>query len=391
MSWWTPNIDQNFTFYEKARFILLWRYSLIFITTLPILALLNLDLDIRASIIFSVLFCIAVFALYFLHKFKRTQPMFWLFIISASSGLIYSMYSLKSTLHYSDFVWILCIILLAFIGVKYIYALIIVGVYTSVIAHFIFFELNEHLASLHIRNNAELISLIIEILLAFIIMCTLIDQNIKFQSYSFSELKKTNEILERRNQENVTLLKEIHHRVKNNLQIVVSLLRLQREKQHTNSDRDALGDAIKRVMSISLIHNKLYSSNELSKIMFDEYVRSLIDEISSFHLGTKQINLDLNNEIENVELNAMIPLGLIINELLTNSIKHSPIENASIDIKMTFKITDEKLLQFTYVDNGVWRDKDQSGLGLELIDSLSDQLEGEIEREGSQFELKFKI
>ena len=222
-------------------------------------------------------------------------------------------------------------------------------------------------------------------------MCTLIDQNIKFQSYSFSELKKTNEILERRNQENVTLLKEIHHRVKNNLQIVVSLLRLQREKQHTNSDRDALGDAIKRVMSISLIHNKLYSSNELSKIMFDEYFSSLIDEISSFHLETKQINLDLNNEIENVELNAMIPLGLIINELLTNSIKHSPIENASIDIKMTFKITDEKLLQFTYVDNGVWRDKDQSGLGLELIDSLSDQLEGELEREGSQFELKFKI
>jgi len=144
-------------------------------------------------------------------------------------------------------------------------------------------------------------------------------------------------------------------------------------------------------MSISLIHNKLYSSNELSKIMFDEYVRSLIDEISSFHLGTKQINLDLNNEIEKVELNAMIPLGLIINELLTNSIKHSPIENASIDIKMTFKITDEKLLQFTYVDNGVWRDKDQSGLGLELIDSLSDQLEGELERVGSQFELKFKI
>lgn len=222
-------------------------------------------------------------------------------------------------------------------------------------------------------------------------MCTLIDQNIKFQSYSFSELKKTNEILERRNQENVTLLKEIHHRVKNNLQIVVSLLRLQREKQHTNSDRDALGDAIKRVMSISLIHNKLYSSNELSKIMFDEYFSSLIDEISSFHLETKQINLDLNNEIENVELNAMIPLGLIINELLTNSIKHSPIENASIDIKMTFKIADEKLLQFTYVHNGVWRDKDQSGLGLELIDSLSDQLEGELEREGSQFELKFKI
>ncbi len=390
MNWWTPKIASDVNYYDKGRYILMWRICLLFIFVLSLLAILNINTDSIVSFIYGSEAVISIFALWFLHKYKNTRFLFWLFTVSASGFIIYSMYSIEHTLHYSDFTWILCIILFAFIGLQYKYALVFVLLHLLVIAHFSFFELNHHLTALRPRTDFELITVMIEMSFAFLIMCALLYQNIQFQNFALSELKITHEKLEKQNEENVMLLKEIHHRVKNNLQIVISILRMQRDKLHDNHIKEELDNAVKRVMAISLIHNKLYKSKELSSIRFDKYVEQLIEEICSFHEGTTDIEYQLNIDVTSMEINNMIPLGLIINELVTNSIKHSNDAGKKVKIYIAFTEITSGSIQFDYQDNGEWIESSDLGLGLELIESLNDQLEGSLERIGTKYCLKFK-
>lgn len=390
MNWWNPDIDPNFNYYEKGRFILIWRISLMFAFVLTLLAVLNIGEKSIVGFIYGAEGVVSIFALFYLYKFRNPKPIFWVFTLTATGFIVYSMYALKHTLHYSDFMWMMCIILFAFIGLKYKYALIFVGIHLLVIAHFSFFELNEHLNSLRPRTFYELLTVTIEMSFAFVVMSALIYQNIEFQAHGLSELRKTHNALEKKNEENVTLLKEIHHRVKNNLQIVVSLLRMQREKIPASETREELDNAVKRVMAISLIHNKLYKSNELSSICFDNYVQHLIEEICSFHEDTKKIEYELINDIKNLDMNTMIPLGLIINELVTNSIKHAHDENNTIKISLKFEKEKNGLINMIYFDNGTWKENTEKGLGVELIESLNNQLEGVLEREGSKYNIQFK-
>lgn len=361
-----------------------------FAFVLTLLAILNIGEKSIVGFIYGAEGVVSIFALFYLYKFRNPKPIFWVFTLTATGFIVYSMYALKHTLHYSDFMWMMCIILFAFIGLKYKYALIFVGIHLLVIAHFSFFELNEHLNSLRPRTFYELLTVTIEMSFAFVIMSALIYQNIEFQAHGLSELRKTHKVLEKKNEENVTLLKEIHHRVKNNLQIVVSLLRMQREKIPASETREELDNAVKRVMAISLIHNKLYKSNELSSICFDNYVQRLIEEICSFHEDTKKIEYELINDIKNLDMNTMIPLGLIINELVTNSIKHAHDENNTIKISLKFEKEKNGLINMTYFDNGTWKENTEKGLGVELIESLNNQLEGVLEREGSKYNIQFK-
>lgn len=390
MNWWTPNIGENLNYYDKGRYLLMWRVCVLFSFVLSLLAVLNINSDSIVAIIYGIEAFISIFAIWFLHKYKNTRALFWIFTLTASGFVVYSMYAIKHTLHYSDLAWILCIILFAFIGLQYKYALIFVGLHLLVIVHFSFFELNEHLEALRPRSNFELATVAIEMAFAFLVMCALIYQNIKFQTYALGELKKTHVELERQNEENVTLLKEIHHRVKNNLQIVVSLLRMQRAKLPANETREELDNAVKRVMAISLIHNKLYNSNELSTIRFDNYVERLIEEICSFHRDTTDVDYEFETNITQMDMNSMIPLGLIINELVTNSIKHAHEDGRPVHISLKFDNSSDGYVNLIYKDNGEWKEAEDNGLGLELIESLNNQLEGILERNGSSYNIKFK-
>ncbi len=165
---------------------------------------------------------------------------------------------------------------------------------------------------------------------------------------------------------------------------------MQRDTLHDNHIKEELDNAVKRVMAISLIHNKLYKSKELSSIRFDKYVEQLIEEICSFHEGTTDIEYQLNIDVTSMEINNMIPLGLIINELVTNSIKHSNDAGKKVKIYIAFTEITSGSIQFDYQDNGEWIESSDLGLGLELIESLNEQLEGSLERIGTKYCLKFK-
>ena len=139
-----------------------------------------------------------------------------------------------------------------------------------------------------------------------------------------TQLKKAEENIKTSLEEKEILLREIHHRVKNNLQIISSLLSLQTGYTKDNETLNVLEESQNRVKSMAIVHEKLYSSENLVKIDFKDYIKDLTDSLFLTY-KTKPDKVKLNKNIENIffNINTAIPCGLIINELVTNSLKHA--------------------------------------------------------------------
>lgn len=183
--------------------------------------------------------------------------------------------------------------------------------------------------------------------------------------------------------EKETLLAEIQHRVKNNLAIITGLLNLQTEKAPCEESKLLMIESRNRVMSIAMVHERLYKKDNLSKINFKQYLSELVQElVKSFPIQSKQIQIEEELQKIELEITKAVPIGLIVNEALTNSLKHafnSLNEKPSIKIKMQL-IYDR--IQICITDNGVGfadiNSRKDSALGLSLIESLCDQIDAQV-------------
>ncbi|MDO8872730.1 MAG: histidine kinase dimerization/phosphoacceptor domain -containing protein [Methanoregula sp.] len=184
--------------------------------------------------------------------------------------------------------------------------------------------------------------------------------------------------------EKVILLREIHHRVKNNLQIIISLLNLQSRYIGDEKIRQAIRESQNRVRAMSHVHEKLYQSPDITKIDLDNYIRFLGDNLFQFY-GMKGTGILLNTRIQdiNVDINTAIPVGLIVNELISNSLKHAFPDGRKGEISIAIQ-QENAMLTIEYKDTGVgipedfdWRNVES--LGLRLVILLVEQLDGTIE------------
>jgi two-component sensor histidine kinase len=194
------------------------------------------------------------------------------------------------------------------------------------------------------------------------------------------------------------LVKEIHHRVKNNLQMMISLLNTQAEFLNNPSALDAIRESRERMQAIVILHKKLYQAQNTTQINIRSYINELVENIKDSMAGPQQCVFDLNIANGQMDVSQLIPLGLIINEAITNAIKHAypDHEKGNIYISLTQTSSDE--LQLSIADNGqglpAGMDADRSNtLGLQLIRLFSEQLEGElyfINNDGLEIVLNFK-
>lgn len=199
------------------------------------------------------------------------------------------------------------------------------------------------------------------------------------------------------------LLREVHHRVKNNLQVVSSLLNLQATKISDKGFRENLEQSRNRIRSIALVHEKLYQTGNFAEINIKEYTRSLVAELFRVYLADPQ-KIHIRTEIEDVNIPLMyaIPCGLILNEIISNSLKYAfPKEHVTEtkpEIFVKLKTLPDKHLQLSSGDNGIglpadYQLTDSSSLGLYLIRILStEQLDGKIEidnKNGTIFTITF--
>lgn len=215
---------------------------------------------------------------------------------------------------------------------------------------------------------------------------------------NITERKKTEEQLKKSLNEKEVLLREIHHRVKNNLQIIASLLHLQ---EVSVCEEKGMGNVLKesggRVMSMAMVHEKLYQSSNFNDFNFKQYVEKLVYEILySFGTETENIKVQLDIEDININIDTTMPLGLIINELITNIVKYAfPQLEGTITIKLKSL---PQQMELTVTDDGIGLPEDidienPETLGLQLVNILLGQIEGQIKLDrnhGTEFKITFK-
>jgi PAS domain S-box-containing protein len=197
-------------------------------------------------------------------------------------------------------------------------------------------------------------------------------------------------------EEKEVLLREIHHRVKNNMQIISSLLNLQSSTIKSKEMKDIFRESQNRIKSMSMIHEQLYQSKDIAKIDFGIYVTNLIKSLFQIYsVPLRQVEWDVDSDKIQMDIETALPCGLILNELVSNSLKHA--FNGS-EGKIWVKISKDKdIIEIEVGDNGSGLPEDvqletTSTLGLKLVDILVKQLDGEIDvdtSEGTCFTIKF--
>jgi len=200
--------------------------------------------------------------------------------------------------------------------------------------------------------------------------------------------------------EKETLLHEIHHRVKNNMQVINSLLKLQSNNIEDKRIKEILKDSQSRVYAMSAVHETLHGSEKLSEIDLKTYLSKITTSIfQTYSTDHRKIKLNSNITESPISINQAYPLGLVINELISNAMKYAFLDDRTGEISVSMQRHDKEL-ELIVMDNGIgmpkgldW--KNSKSLGLKLVRTLAEnQLDGSIEMEcynGTKFTIKFNI
>lgn len=224
----------------------------------------------------------------------------------------------------------------------------------------------------------------------FLLTSGLIYASLRSRQKANRKLAIANKQLEKKNKENELLVREIHHRVKNNLQVVSSLLNLQSAGIADETALAAVQESRNRVRSMSLIHQKLYQGEHLASIEMKDYFETMGQAmLQSFGAQKDRVLLNVNMSPILMDVDTAVPIGLIVNELMTNSLKYAFPDRGEGLIELSLKSEDENTLVLSLADNGVGRagaeksswSHSSTGFGGRLVHLLVQQLDGDLEQE----------
>ncbi len=250
-------------------------------------------------------------------------------------------------------------------------------------------------------RNALLFCGVILIIVVIFISVQLKNANTRKQLLEIKnkQIETRNEIIDKSLAEKDLLVKEVHHRVKNNLQIISSLMKLQAAKSSNEEVRMSLNEAQDRINSMALLHQLLYRNNDMTSLLFNEYLDGLITQISSsFALTNKNIAIKTNFIELELDLDTAIPLGLITNELVSNAYKHAfRGKEGVIHVELSKLVKNTYQLRVADNGDGLPANFDlhsNESLGLDIVCILSEQINAELKiynDNGAKFEIVFKV
>jgi two-component sensor histidine kinase len=207
---------------------------------------------------------------------------------------------------------------------------------------------------------------------------------------------RTSEIIKQK-QEIETLFKEIHHRVKNNLQVINSLINLQSSFITDEKTLAIFRECQNRIYTMAVLHEKLYSTHDLTKLELQPYVTKLTGFLNEVYQLNREVKFDIRINVNNIGIDTIIPIGLLINEVVSNSLKYAFKDNSEHIITIHINSIADKKHKMIIGDNGIGHpvdiNSDQNTFGLELIKILVDQLNGKIsklETKGTVYEIFFE-
>ncbi len=306
--------------------------------------------------------------------------------------------SVKSNFHHiGDFFWVICIVTSAFfvLGKRWGIALIVLNL--GII--FIIFYLIRIGTLVQVPKpltSFSQLNFFINLCIGGILFSFLIIQFLKENKKMAHKYLVANGELQLLNEEKTVMLKEIHHRVKNNLQIVTSLLRLQTSDVDDPKVLNEFSEAIDRISAIAKIHDKMYNNKALNQIDLSDYLEDLISDLLDSYTENNSIRAEITSNINFIPPKHLVPIALIFNELVTNSVKHAFKGQDENKIVIDAFITDKNEVKLTYSDNGNWTEPKivSQSIGLDLIESFVDQLDGtyEIDKSnGTKYIIRFEI
>ncbi len=397
-------INENDTIADKRKIKILNSLNLFVIASIIVGATNSGYLKSKYPIYIELLFLIiAVVSLVCNYK-KKYNLSFFLFTLNVNSAIYYvsEYYPIETGAYLFYFPFIISIVLLSdlnkpnkqsLIHLALAFLSLILSLFTSLpITKPEFSKLDIHV--LWIYN--VIFSVITTAFLTLVLARLIYNQN-KESLKNFKKIQHTESELKQILKQKDTLLAELHHRVKNNLAIISGLLNLQIDSSKNDEVKTELAETKHRILSMALVHKMLYKNIETKKILISDYSHELIVEIAnSYNLND---NIILNEKYDEVELstNHLIPFGLVLNEILTNSIKYGKLNN-----KLNFSIVCKKNISSVNLiikdsGNGFPENafnENNSSLGLILIKTLSEQLDGDVKfynNNGAVVELVFDI
>lgn len=207
-------------------------------------------------------------------------------------------------------------------------------------------------------------------------------------------LRKANKKLKIKNEEKQLIIKEIHHRIKNNLQMVISLLRLQASKIEDKNVVEMFKNTQKRIFSMALLHENLLQEHDLELINAHEHLKYLTESLVESYAVDKKIDIEIDIENINLGMQTLTPIGLIINEVITNSLKHAFNETQQGKIVITMRKLNGKKHEIQVSDNGSGyvNNGESKGIGTRLVSIFVKQLNGTLEvleHQGTAYKIIF--
>lgn len=401
MSFLTPPKSSYHNYFDEGKYNLTWQLVIVYFFISIVLTgihiggtIENLIIAISGLIITSSFILIIYLTRKHILVAKST-------VVLSTIVIQYAIFDLLNPSQVIDLLWIVIFTLFAFYTINVFWGIVslilnFIGLSTY---QFILGPKHNYSKSLFELTASDQIDYYVNIIFGGFAICMILYKITKENFYTVEKLnavndklRQTNILVNQQNEEKTVMLKEIHHRVKNNLQIVTSLLRLQARELKDKETIEQFGEATNRILAMSLIHDKMYQTNDLAKIDFINYIDSLTKDLIDSYSINIPIETDIKSEIQLISPKFLVSIALLFNELITNSLKHGFKGKTIGIIKIIIKTENNKVM-LSYFDNGTWQQpKSASSFGLELIETLTEQLDGLyelIKDNGTQYNFQF--
>ena len=380
-------------YFDIGKYIMIWNVFWVLFTILGFLTAVNIyfsDPNIKTT---AVGFIFMGLAILLLKRRREYHLVAKITGVVCSIILLENVYFVPNLDRFVDALWLiaLSVYLVYTLNAKWGITILVFNIIALVIA-VLYFPVHKGELYTMAPPIGKQIELSVNTAASTFILCYLMYKMTVFSKQSENKYIEANQKLQNQNQEKTVLIQEIHHRVKNNLQVISSMLRLQAHEIQDKNTVKHFNEAVNRVSSMALIHEKMYQNENLSDINLREYLESLIKEIIRSSSFQKPVSSNFKCENINLDIENLVPLALIFNELITNTFKHAFIdsENNEINIKISQKLNG---LEINYSDNGKWKEADLSNhFGTTLIQTFTEQLDGELLRKtdnGTEYYFKF--
>lgn len=385
--------ETNYTdHYARAKFDLTWKmvvFNSIILFILPFAYYFFEPGAFGAAVYAWVVSASLHIGLFYSRKYKLIG---FLYAVHGCLFLVYTLNFLPHVIHAIEFFWMLVFTLYTFfaLGKKLGYLALLINF--SGIAWYFFFSFEANIAQLiNSITPWQVTATVFNIFVSLMLIAYLLRQFKNTTNFAEKksneinkELEERNRMVQAQNEEKTIMLKEIHHRVKNNLQVITSLLRLQSREIEDEKTKGQFQDAVQRIIAMALIHEKMYQNENLSKIDLKDYLDTLAIDLIKTYANDIHITLDINSTLDRLGNNTLVPVALLFNELISNSLKHAFEGHQHGEISVQLMPRENNMFSLNYSDNGHWQlPKKESTFGLELIETLTEQLDGKVERQSN--------